>query len=130
MANMGAPLSMSVSLIVRDRLWGLISCLNHTSPRRVPLETRMACEFLGRLTSLQIAALEDRDQLAARASRRATEDELAHAMREIAPEDDVLDALLRRPKELMGLVGAEGVALVSGGEIVTAGSTPPPALIQ
>jgi hypothetical protein len=28
----------------------------------------MACEFLGRLTSLPIAALEDRDQLAGRAS--------------------------------------------------------------
>jgi chemotaxis family two-component system sensor kinase Cph1 len=125
MANMGVRASMSISLIVRDRLWGLISCLNHTSPRRVSHETRMACEFLGRLTSLQIAALEDRDQLAGRASRRATEDELARAMRESAPEDNVLDALLTRPKELMGIVGAEGVALVSGGEIMTSGRTPP-----
>ena len=130
MANMGVRASMSISLIVRDRLWGLISCLNHTSPRRVSQETRMACEFLGRLTSLQIAALEDRDQLAGRASRRATEDELARAMRESAPEDNVLEVLLTRPKELMGIVGAEGVALVSGGEIMTSGRTPPPALIQ
>ena len=76
---------MSISLIVRDRLWGLISCLNHSHPRRVSHETRMACEFLGRLTSLQIAALEDRDQLAGRAARRATEDELTRAMRESAP---------------------------------------------
>ena len=130
MANMGVRASMSISLIVRDRLWGLISCLNHTSPRRVSQETRMACEFLGRLTSLQIAALEDREQLAGRASRRATEDELARAMRESAPEDNVLEVLLTRPKELMGIVGAEGVALVSGGEIMTSGRTPPPALIQ
>ena len=42
MANMGVRASMSISLIVRDRLWGLISCLNHTSPRRVSHETRMA----------------------------------------------------------------------------------------
>src|SRR5213078_2223833 len=35
MANMGVRASMSISLIVRGRLWGLISCLNHTSPRRV-----------------------------------------------------------------------------------------------
>jgi light-regulated signal transduction histidine kinase (bacteriophytochrome) len=38
---------MSISLVVRDRLWGLISCLNHTSPLRVSQETRMACEFWG-----------------------------------------------------------------------------------
>ena len=130
MANMGVRASMSISLIVRDRLWGLISCLNHSSPRRVSHETRMDCEFLGRLTSLQIAALEDRDQLAGRAARRATDDELARAMRESAPEDNVLEVLLTRPTELMGIVGAEGVALVSGGEIMTSGRTPPPALIR
>ena len=77
MANMGVRASMSISLIVRDRLWGLISCLNHTGPRRVSHEMRAACEFLGRLTSLQIAALEDRELLALRASRRATEEALA-----------------------------------------------------
>jgi two-component system, chemotaxis family, sensor kinase Cph1 len=130
MANMGVRASMSISLIVRDRLWGLISCLNHTSPWRVSQETRMACEFLGRLTSLQIAALEDRDQLAGRASRRATEDELARAMRESAPDDNVLEVLFTRPKELMGIVGAEGVAVVSDGEILVAGRSPRPALIQ
>jgi chemotaxis family two-component system sensor kinase Cph1 len=130
MANMGVRASMSISLIVRDRLWGLISCLNHSRPWRVSQEMRMACEFLGRLTSLQIAALEDRDQLAGRASRRATEDELARAMRESAPEDNVLEILLSRPRELMGIVGAEGVALVSGGEIKAAGHTPLPALVQ
>jgi chemotaxis family two-component system sensor kinase Cph1 len=130
MANMGVRASMSISLLVRDRLWGLISCLNHTGPRRVSHEMRMACEFLARLTSLQIAALEDRGQLVGRAARRATEDELARAMRESAPEGDVLEALLSRPKELMGLVGADGVALASGGEVMVAGRTPPPALIQ
>jgi chemotaxis family two-component system sensor kinase Cph1 len=129
MANMGVRASMSISLIVRERLWGLISCLNHTGPRRVSQEMRMACEFLGRLTSLQIAALEDRDQLAGRDGRRATEDQLARAMRESAPQDSVLEALLTRPEELMKLVGADGVALVSGGEIMTSGRTPPPPLI-
>ena len=130
MANMGVRASMSISLIVRDRLWGLISCLNHTGPRRVPQEMRAACEFLGRLTSLQIAALEDRELLALRASRRATEDALAEAMRESTDDESVLAALLAHPRELMGLVAAEGAAVVSAGEPVTCGRTPPPELIQ
>jgi Bacteriophytochrome (light-regulated signal transduction histidine kinase) len=33
MANMGLRASMSIALVVRDRLWGLISCANHTGPR-------------------------------------------------------------------------------------------------
>jgi two-component system, chemotaxis family, sensor kinase Cph1 len=130
MANMGVRASMSVSLVVRDRLWGLISCLDHTGPRRVSQETRMACEFLARLTSLHIGAIEDRDQLARRASRRAIEEDLARAMGDSPAEVNVLDALLTRPTELMGMVGAAGVATVSGGEITTRGQTPPPALIQ
>jgi chemotaxis family two-component system sensor kinase Cph1 len=61
MKNMGVRASMSISLIVRNQLWGLISCLNHTGPRRVSHRMRSACEFLGRLASLQIASFEDRE---------------------------------------------------------------------
>ncbi|HEY9226984.1 MAG TPA: ATP-binding protein [Gemmatimonadaceae bacterium] len=130
MANMGVRASMSISLVVRDRLWGLIGCLNHSGPRRVSQETRMACEFLGRLASLQIAALEDRDQLAQRVSRRATEEKLADAMRRSSAEINVLEALLECPTELMEIVRADGVAVVTGGETATRGRTPPEALIQ
>jgi light-regulated signal transduction histidine kinase (bacteriophytochrome) len=130
MANMGVRASMSISIILRNRLWGLISCLNHTGPRRVSHEIRAACEFLGRLISLQINALEDRELVTLRASRRAAEDALADAMRESAAEQSVLAVLLSHPEELMGLVGAEGAASVSDEEPVTCGRTPPPPLIQ
>jgi light-regulated signal transduction histidine kinase (bacteriophytochrome) len=130
MANMGVRASMSVSLIVRDRLWGLISCLDHTGPRRVAHDMRAACEFLGRLTSLHIAAFEDRELLALRASRRGTEEALAEAMRGSGGGEHILAGLLARPQELLGLVGAEGAALVGAGQPATCGRTPPPALIQ
>jgi light-regulated signal transduction histidine kinase (bacteriophytochrome) len=61
LANMGVSASMSISLVVRERLWGLISCVHHTGPRLVAYEHRAACEVLGRLASLQIAALEERE---------------------------------------------------------------------
>src|SRR5688572_31605184 len=82
MKNMGVRASMSISLIVRNQLWGLISCLNHTGPRRVSHRMRSACEFMGRLASLQIASFEDRALVASRASRRATVDALHGAMKE------------------------------------------------
>jgi len=130
MANMGVRASMSISIILRNRLWGLISCLNHSGPRRVSYEMRAGCEFLGRLISLQIDALKDRELLARRASRRAAEDALADAMRESAAEESVLAVLLADPEKLMGLVGAEGAAWVGAAEPVTCGRTPPPPLIQ
>lgn len=126
LANMGVRASMSISLIVRERLWGLIGCLNHTAPRFTPYEVRAACEVLGRLTSLQIAALEVQEATLLRAARRDTHEALAQAMRDSEANEDVLHALLSRPTELCALVGADGAALVSEGEAVSVGGSPPP----
>jgi chemotaxis family two-component system sensor kinase Cph1 len=127
MENMGVRASMSVSLIVRDRLWGLISCLNHTGPRRVSHSMRLACEFMGRLASLQIAAFEDRAIAGSRASRRATEDELHRTMLE--SQGSVLAALLAHPKALMQLVDAGGAAVLNG-DLVMCGHVPPSDVIR
>ena len=128
MKNMGVRASMSISLIVRDQLWGLISCLNHTGPRRVSHRMRSACEFMGRLASLQIASFEDRELIASRASRRAPEDALQSAMKEAT--GNVLTALVAQPRALMDLVDAGGVAVVANGEPVTCGGAPPADVIR
>jgi light-regulated signal transduction histidine kinase (bacteriophytochrome) len=128
MKNMGVRASMSISLIVRNQLWGLISCLNHTGPRRVSHRMRSACEFMGRLASLQIASFADRDLVASRASRRATEDALQGAMKDAT--GSVLAALVAQPRALMDLVDATGAAVVENGDPVTCGSTPPADVIR
>ncbi|SEP20590.1 SpoIIE family protein phosphatase [Trujillonella endophytica] len=52
LANMGVVASMSVSLIDRGRLWGLIACHHYAGPRRPSAADRVAAEFLGRTASL------------------------------------------------------------------------------
>jgi chemotaxis family two-component system sensor kinase Cph1 len=128
MKNMGVRASMSVSLIVRNQLWGLISCVDHTGPRRVPHRVRSACEFMGRLASLQIASFEDRDLVGLRASRRPTEDALHGAMKEAT--GGVLAALVAQPRAMMNLVGAGGAAVVEKGEVVTCGGAPPADVVR
>jgi len=59
MRNMGTHASMSVSIVVRGQLWGLISCHDHDA-RTVPFNTRVAVEHLGHMLSLQIEAKEER----------------------------------------------------------------------
>ena len=56
--NMGVAASMSVSIMRGERLWGLIACHNDT-PRHLPYELRAACELLGQVISIRIAALEE-----------------------------------------------------------------------
>ena len=121
LANMGIRASMSVSLVVRDRLWGLISCANHSRAHYVPYEVRSDCELLGRMMSLLIAAFEDRAIAAARLRRRPTLDLLAEAMR---TADDALGGLLAQPSELFALLRIDGAAVVDG-NVRTAGRVPP-----
>lgn len=121
LANMGVRASMSVSLVVHDRLWGLISCISHSRPCFVSFELRSACEVLGRLTSLQIKALEDSRSSLARSSRRGELENMAVAMRS---SDNVLKALLATPDALLALVGAQGVAGVDADEVTARGRAP------
>ncbi|WP_423814471.1 GAF domain-containing protein, partial [Pseudomonas viridiflava] len=57
MRNMGTMASMSLSIVVGGKLWGLISC-HHEQPRPVDFQTRTACELLGSVLSLQIESYE------------------------------------------------------------------------
>ncbi|RBY84419.1 SpoIIE family protein phosphatase [Blastococcus sp. TF02A-26] len=59
LANMGVVASMSVSLIDRGRLWGLIACHHYDGPRRPSYTDRVAAEFLGRTASLLLPTTVD-----------------------------------------------------------------------
>ena len=83
LANMGVVSSMSVSLIDRGRLWGLIACHHYAGPHRPSYTDRTAAEFLGRTASLllhtKVAEGEQEGvvevaQRAARAGRRRRPD--------------------------------------------------------
>ncbi len=58
--NMGLTASMSISLIKNKKLWGLIAC-HHSAANYLSYELRTACEFLGRVVSLELAAKEDNE---------------------------------------------------------------------
>lgn len=130
LANMGLRASMSVTLKEHGRLWGLISCANHRSPRAVAHEQRSVLATLGRLVSLELASFADQHAAAQRAARQPLQVALADAMRDGSPTDDVLATLLQHPAELLGLVGAEGAAVIGHGLLKTCGRTPSASLID
>jgi chemotaxis family two-component system sensor kinase Cph1 len=120
MRNMRTLASMSVSIVVGDRLWGLISCHDH-APRQLPFQTRAACEHLGRLLSLQIASKEDNADVAARLElRHLTLQLVSH----LADSDSTLQKLVGEPGLLLRMAQASGAAVVLNDECWTAGETP------
>lgn len=69
--NMGINASMSISIIVAGKLWGLIACHND-SPRRLPRHLRAVCELFGLMFSLQLEAREKAEQFESRLARHFT----------------------------------------------------------
>ncbi len=57
--NMGVGASMSVSIVINGRLWGLIAC-HHMSRRLVPYSIRMAADVLAQVMGSTIHSIESR----------------------------------------------------------------------
>lgn len=121
MRNMGTLASMSVSLVVGGRLWGLISCHNH-DPKYLSFQTRVACEHLGRLLSLQIQAQEDNAEVA---QRLALHQRVLNMVALMAETDGTLQRLVEPQLSLQDLAGATGAAVVLNDTCWTIGETPP-----
>lgn len=126
MRNMGTLASMSVSIVVRGKLWGLVSCHDH-APRHLPFETRAACEHLGRLLSLQIEAKEDNAEVAQRLELRML---MLEIVSHLADSDASLQRVIDAPTPLMRLAGAAGAAVVFNDECWAVGNTPSPGQLQ
>lgn len=122
MRNMGTMASMSISLLRNDNLWGLISCHN-AAPARVPYHVRTACDFIGQVLSMQLAAREASAAAERRIELRAVQTRLLAAM---AGQEHFVDGLIASSENLLALTHASGAAIVSGGNCVVMGETPEP----
>ncbi|WP_082508234.1 ATP-binding protein [Burkholderia sp. Leaf177] len=120
MRNMGTFASMSVSLVVRGKLWGLISCHDHDA-RLVPFEVRMAIEHLGQLLSLQIEAKEERAEADYLLSLRST---MSRLIARLSEHDDYREGLESAPDDLLCFAGSRGAAIIADGKVSLVGATP------
>lgn len=119
--NMGVRASMSLSLLENEQLWGLITCA-HPEPLRVSHSVRTMCAAIAQLLSVQITALQTRDEQRQREQKSRLITELTAAMR--LADSDVLEGLLNHPAQLQDLTGASGVAVLIEDQLQLVGECP------
>lgn len=110
--NMGVGASMSISIIVQGRLWGLFAC-HHDTPRNLPRHLRAICELFGATFSLQLEARERAEHFEARLASRK---QLQAIMRSLASGDDYGASLMAQADELRTYIDAVGLALQTSGK--------------
>jgi light-regulated signal transduction histidine kinase (bacteriophytochrome)/CheY-like chemotaxis protein len=113
--NMGIDASMSISIIVAGKLWGLIAC-HHNSPRLLLRHLRAVCELFGSMFSLQLEARERSEQFEARLASRKILQEL---MLNLSGVDDYAFGLTQQTPNLLDYIHGGDVALdgVRGGGV-------------
>jgi chemotaxis family two-component system sensor kinase Cph1 len=118
--NMGVTASMSISIMKDKKLWGLIAC-HHQTPKYIPYEIRNACEFLGQITSLELATKEVCEDVAYKMQLKSVQTKLVKYM---SDEKNFIDALTKNDPNILNLVNAQGATICSHGEYFTVGNAP------
>ena len=126
MRNMETLASMSVSVMVKGELWGLISCHN-AEPRALPFDKRSACEQLGQILSLCIETREDADDLQFRLELRRI---MVSMLAGLTQSADFIDNMSNVFPELLRFARAGGVAIVVDDRVIRHGDTPDEAQIR
>ncbi|NCP19845.1 MAG: GAF domain-containing protein [Erythrobacter sp.] len=118
--NMGVRASLSISIIVRGRLWGLFAC-HHYRPRALPFSNRTAAEVFSQLFSLTL----DRAVHDSGAARRALGQTLhERLMTQLAAGADLRETLEQIGQTIGGSIPHDGASIFVDGDYRASGHAP------
>lgn len=121
LANMGVGASLSISIIVEGKLWGLFAC-HHYGPRRPGFERRSIAELFGQMFAFKLESRERKTMAAYEIAARAASDRLLAAIagnKELLDNPDYLGEMLRTT------IACDGIAIWLDARVALSGRTPP-----
>ncbi|CAN7470134.1 ATP-binding protein [Massilia sp. LjRoot122] len=119
--NMGVGASMSVSIVINGRLWGLIAC-HHMSRRLVPYSVRMAADVLAQVIGSTIHSIEARLQSEMVERSTATR---ARVIADLVLDEDPLETLSRHAGAIMTATASQAMIACHYGKLLAHGDLPP-----
>ena len=121
LGNMGVGASLTISLVVEGRLWGMFAC-HHNGPRVIRSDLRIAAEIFGQMISLVIQQRLETEQSEGR--RRAAEAR-RRIVETVGTAEDIASAFDDIAPVLRQVIPCDGLAVMQGEETLrSAGSVP------
>ena len=118
--NMGVKASMSISIVIDGRLWGLFAC-HHYEPLLPSLQNRSLAELIGQMFAMKLESRQRQDRSEQFAKARQITDTLLGALGTNA-------ALLTDPmwlgETLNQAIESDGVGVVINGRVALSGLAP------
>ncbi len=124
--NMGVAATLTATIIVDGKLWGLVAC-HHYTPLLMPWYRRAAAGRLAARGAQRITQAERVQVLEAEQRAQA----FVHALDlSVARGQSPLAALIRRDPSLLDAGQADGMALLADGTVASLGATPSAMLLR
>ncbi|KPH10850.1 ATP-binding protein [Chryseobacterium sp. ERMR1:04] len=117
--NSGATSSFSVSIIIDDRLWGLVTCQN-SAPKHIDLEDRVQAGIFTALASNAYSSFKSKQELEYRIGLNGKS---AYLKSDFLRHNTLFDSLVENKKDIRELPEADGLVIVSDEDLVTDGIT-------
>jgi light-regulated signal transduction histidine kinase (bacteriophytochrome) len=124
--NMGVAASMSISIVIDGRLWGLIAC-HHYSPKRLDMAERVATEMFGEFFSLHLDVIRQKAKIDTAAAARYSLDQF---LEEAPRRSDIIDLLKQTLPKFYAMMPSDGIGLWVNGKWTAFGVTPPSECIE
>ena len=120
LGNMGVGASLSISIVVGGRLWGLFAC-HHYAPRLPSFAQRSAAELFGQIFSMMLESRERAETADYEGKARQVADRLLSA---VAQDHDLLTNARWLGDVVFDTVPADGVGVYIDGQMTLSGLTP------
>lgn len=120
MQNMGVQASMTISIIINDKLWGLIAC--HNGSEFMPnIETIHLCEKIAQVVSYLIKIFEQKEYESNKNKFLGTIDTIVSIMKQNITHKDSLTFISDNIEMFKPLFDADGVVFLHDSSIVYSG---------
>lgn len=120
--NMGARSTITISLILKGELWGMICC-HHSEPKKLSFRSLELAEVIGRMMASQLGVLQAAEYSAVMHQVRETLVKLTHMIHE---GEDIGDLITLMEMQVLTLVHSTGAVIVIGKHRYDFGLTPSP----
>lgn len=120
LGNMGVGASLSISIIVEGKLWGLFAC-HHYAPRLPTFAQRSAAELFGQIFSMMLESRERAQTAEYEGKARQVADRLLSA---VAQDHDLLTNARWLGDIIFDTIPADGVGVYIDGQMTFSGLTP------
>jgi light-regulated signal transduction histidine kinase (bacteriophytochrome) len=120
LTNMGVGASLSISIMIEGRLWGLFAC-HHYAARCPGLERRSLSELFGQMFAMKLEALERRESAAYAERAHGVSERL---LVQLAGDASLRDDPAWLAETLGDAIPADGIGVVINGHMAIAGLAP------